>query len=79
MQTLAQPGTVLVSKDVHKMTRDFFKFTPLGKLAVKGKEEAVEAFDKALSIDPDLKPAQEGKEQALNPAAGQGLDAATNR
>src|SRR5512136_124975 len=45
MQTLAQPGTVLVSRDVHKMTRDFFKFKPLGKLAVKGKEEAVEAYE----------------------------------
>ena len=45
MQTMAQPGAVLVSRDVHKMTRDFFKFKPLGKLAVKGKEEAVEAYE----------------------------------
>jgi len=45
MQTLAQPGTVLVSKDVHKMTRDFFKFRHLGKLAVKGREEAVDAYE----------------------------------
>jgi len=44
MQTMAQPGTVLVSRDVHKMTRDFFKFKSLGKLAVKGKEEPVEAY-----------------------------------
>jgi len=45
MQTMAQPGTVLVSRDVHKMTRDFFRFKPLGKLTVKGKEEAVEAYE----------------------------------
>jgi len=45
METLAQPGAVLVSRDVHKITRDFFKFKPLGKLAVKGKEEAVETYE----------------------------------
>ena len=45
MQTMAQPGTVLVSRDIHKMTRDFFKFKPLGKMVVKGKEEAVEAYE----------------------------------
>jgi len=45
MQTLAQPGTIFISRDVHKMTRDFFKFKSIGKLAVKGKEEAVEAYE----------------------------------
>ena len=45
MQTLAHPGTILVSRDIHKMARDFFKFKPLGKKAVKGKEEAVEAYE----------------------------------
>ena len=45
MQTLAQPGAILVSKDVHKMTRDFFRFKPLGKKVVKGKIEAVEAYE----------------------------------
>ena len=45
MQTLAQPGAILVSKDVHKMARDFFRFKSLGKKAVKGKEEAVEAYE----------------------------------
>ncbi len=45
MQTLAEPGRILVSGDVHKMARDFFNFKPRGKLAVKGKEEAVEAYD----------------------------------
>jgi len=45
MQTMAEPGTIMVSGDVHKMTREFFKFHPLGKKAVKGKEEAVEAYE----------------------------------
>ena len=45
MQTMAQPGTILVSRDIHRMTKDFFRFKSLGKLAVKGKEEAVEAYE----------------------------------
>jgi len=44
MQTMATPGTVLVSADTHRMARDFFKFEPLGKVRVKGKEEPVEAY-----------------------------------
>jgi class 3 adenylate cyclase/tetratricopeptide (TPR) repeat protein len=44
MQTMARPGTVLVSADTHKMARDFFKFEPLGKVRVKGKEKPVEAY-----------------------------------
>jgi class 3 adenylate cyclase/tetratricopeptide (TPR) repeat protein len=44
MQTMARPGTVLVSADTHRMARDFFKFEPLGKVQVKGKEKPVEAY-----------------------------------
>jgi predicted ATPase/class 3 adenylate cyclase len=45
MQTMAEPGRILVSGEVHKMTRDFFRFESLGKLAVKGKGEPVEAYE----------------------------------
>jgi class 3 adenylate cyclase len=45
MQTMAEPGRILVSADVHKMTRDFFNFKARGKKEVKGKEEAVEAYE----------------------------------
>ena len=45
MQTMASPGTVLVSADTHKLARDFFRFKALGKVSVKGKEEAVEAYE----------------------------------
>jgi predicted ATPase len=44
MQTMAKPGSILVSADTHKMARDFFNFESLGKLRVKGKEEPVEAY-----------------------------------
>jgi class 3 adenylate cyclase/tetratricopeptide (TPR) repeat protein len=45
MQSMARPGAVLVSRDIQKMSRDFFRFKPLGKVTVKGKEEAVEAYE----------------------------------
>jgi class 3 adenylate cyclase/tetratricopeptide (TPR) repeat protein len=44
METNAKPGTVLVSADTYKIARDYFKFEPLGKIPVKGKEELVESF-----------------------------------
>jgi len=44
METNANPGTVLVSADTYKIARDFFKFEPMGKIQVKGKEEPVEAY-----------------------------------
>jgi class 3 adenylate cyclase/tetratricopeptide (TPR) repeat protein len=40
MESMAQPGTILLSANSHKLVRDFFEFESLGKLAVKGKEEA---------------------------------------
>jgi len=45
MQTMAEPGRILVSGDVNKMARDFFNFKARGKMSVKGKEEAVEAYE----------------------------------
>ena len=41
---MAGAGTVLVSKNTHKIARDFFDFEPLGKMQIKGKEEALEAY-----------------------------------
>jgi class 3 adenylate cyclase/tetratricopeptide (TPR) repeat protein len=45
MESTAKPGTVLASENTYKMARDFFKFNPLGKIQVKGKEEPVEAYE----------------------------------
>jgi class 3 adenylate cyclase/tetratricopeptide (TPR) repeat protein len=44
LQSLAEPGTILVSSDTHKTVRDFFVFESLGPVAVKGKEKPVEAY-----------------------------------
>jgi len=44
MESMAGPGTILVSKNTHRLVRDFFKFEALGKIEVKGKKEPQEAF-----------------------------------
>jgi class 3 adenylate cyclase/tetratricopeptide (TPR) repeat protein len=45
MESLAQPGSVLVSKNIHRLVKDYFELKPLGKLEVKGKEEPQDAFE----------------------------------
>jgi class 3 adenylate cyclase/tetratricopeptide (TPR) repeat protein len=44
MQTMAQPGSILVSQASYKIARDYFEFESLGKVEVKGKEAPVEVF-----------------------------------
>ena len=44
MQTSASPGTILVSGHTHRLAKDFFAFTSLGPISVKGKEEPQDAF-----------------------------------
>ena len=45
MESMAGPGTVLVSGNTHRLVRDFFEFESLGKIEVKGKKEPQEAFE----------------------------------
>ncbi len=44
MQIMAEPASVVVGPDTHRMARDFFEFETLGKKPVKGKERPVEAY-----------------------------------
>jgi hypothetical protein len=44
MEAAASPGTILVSEPTHRLAKDFFAFSSLGKLSVKGKEEPQEAY-----------------------------------
>ncbi len=43
MESNADPGTVLVSQNTHRLVRDFFEFESKGPIRVKGVEEAQEA------------------------------------
>ena len=45
MESLAKPGSVLVSANTYKITHDFFEFKSIGKIDVKGKKEPQEAFE----------------------------------
>jgi len=45
METMARPGTVLVSGNTHRLAREYFEFASLGKVVVKGKEKPQEAYE----------------------------------
>lgn len=44
MESLAEPGTVLISENTYRLVRDFFELESKGQLQVKGKEAPVEAY-----------------------------------
>ncbi|MBW1774005.1 MAG: AAA family ATPase, partial [Deltaproteobacteria bacterium] len=45
MESMANPGSILVSGNTHRLARDFFEFESLGKIEVKGKKEPQEAYE----------------------------------
>jgi class 3 adenylate cyclase len=45
METHAEPGSILVSKDTHRLIREYFELESLGEIAVKGKGEPQEVFE----------------------------------
>jgi len=53
MEGLAEPGTTFVTEDTHKLTKQLFRFEPLGIKEVKGKEKSVFAY-KLLSAKEDV-------------------------
>lgn len=44
MESAAEPGSVLVSRNTYKIVRDYFDFKPIGKIKVKGKKESQDAY-----------------------------------
>ncbi len=45
LQSAAEPGTVLISADTHKLVHALFDFRPRGKIEMKGKSEPVESYE----------------------------------
>ncbi len=45
LQSLAQAGQILVSRNVYNVTQDVFQFREMGSLKVKGKQNSVEVFE----------------------------------
>ncbi len=53
MESMAKAGTIVGTAYTYKLARDYFDFTLLGKVQVKGKKEAQEAY--ALTKTSDVK------------------------
>jgi len=51
MESIAKPGTVLVSRNTYKRTSEYFKFRSLGKVKIKGKEEPLEVYELVEAIE----------------------------
>jgi hypothetical protein len=45
MESLAAPGSILLSRGTHKLVSDYFEFQPARLLPVKGKEEPQKVFE----------------------------------
>jgi hypothetical protein len=45
MDTMAEPGSVLVSDNTYRLVKDCFEFVPQGKVQVKGKAEPLDAYE----------------------------------
>lgn len=45
LQSAAEPGTVLISADTHKLVQPLFDFSPRGGITMKGKAEPVECYE----------------------------------
>jgi class 3 adenylate cyclase len=44
LQGLAEPGSILVSALTHRLTKDYFEFSGIGPVEIKGKSEPVDVF-----------------------------------
>ena len=47
LQSSADPGTVLISADTHRLVTSLFEFKPRGAIEMKGKQAPVESFEVA--------------------------------
>ena len=51
MESLATPGSIIVSEHTHKLTEGYFEFTPLGPTHVKGVNEPIQIYE-VLGVGP---------------------------
>ncbi|MGD0948538.1 MAG: adenylate/guanylate cyclase domain-containing protein [Candidatus Binatia bacterium] len=69
LESLAEPGTVLVSEATERLVRGLFEMRPVGPFEVKGKREAVTAFE-VLRRNPLTTPMAIAAERGLTPLVG---------
>nr|MBA2283440.1 AAA family ATPase [Acidimicrobiia bacterium] len=70
LQTMAEPGTVVVGPDTHAATLDAVRYTPLGELRTKGREGLVEAW---VAVEPIALPGHRTR-RADVPIVGRDLE-----
>lgn len=54
MEGLARPGSVVVSRNTHRLAREYFEFESLGRVEVKGKEEPQQRRERTFEALRDL-------------------------
>ncbi|MGH7859684.1 MAG: ATP-binding protein, partial [Candidatus Binatia bacterium] len=69
LQSLAGPGSVLVSEATHRLVRGFFKVRPTGPLEIKGKAEPVNAYE-VLGASDVATPMTVAEARGLTPLVG---------
>jgi class 3 adenylate cyclase/tetratricopeptide (TPR) repeat protein len=69
LQSLAQPGSILLSDNTHRLVRGFFAVREAGKLEMKGKSEPVAAFE-VLGLNEDTTPIAVAAARGLTPFVG---------
>src|SRR5437899_2692101 len=69
LESLAAPGTILVSEATHRLVRGFFQVRSAGPLAVKGKSEPVAAYE-ILGASAAATPMASAAERGLTPLVG---------
>src|SRR5207247_8572424 len=69
LESLAAPGTILVSEPTYRLVRGFFLVRPTGPLAVKGKSEPVAAYE-IVGESAAATPMAVAAERGLTPLVG---------
>jgi class 3 adenylate cyclase len=69
LESLAAPGTMLVSEETHGLVRGFFEMKPVGPFAVKGKAAPVTAYEVVCRRDA-ITPIAIAAERGLTPLVG---------
>jgi len=75
LQSLAEPGTILISETTHRLVRGFFQVRPLGPLAIRGKSERVPAYE-VLGRSELATPMAIASERGLTPLVGRAAELA---
>jgi class 3 adenylate cyclase/tetratricopeptide (TPR) repeat protein len=64
MEAIAEPGTTYVTEETYQLAKGLFHFQPVGKKAIKGKEEPISVYQ-VLSVKEDVYRPRLGSERQI--------------